>query len=213
MRYAKIKRRIWIGFWSALAASAWSDAGFRFVKYAFSQEWLSSFVEISFALNSSLSVGKVRSWLLRPFFQKCYNMIQDLKVNNRTVKVNEDTIKALKKEAECLYEKLERRVQRELNWVVVIGLFSAFLSLVVLLTGVPAGGVICYIPILFCPVAVYVFDVFVEYRIISNEFEASCERCIEREEVERETAMDSEIAQILHKLDARPPMEIVTDID
>ena len=140
-------------------------------------------------------------------------MIQDLKVNNQTIKVDEGSIEALKKEAESLYAKLERRVQRELNWVVVIGLFFAFLSLVILLTGVPAGGAVCYIPVLFCPVAIYVFDVFVEYKIISNEFEASCERCIEREEVEHEAAIEREIGQILQKLDCRSPMEIVSDND
>lgn len=195
------RSRLWkIAIASILVISVWPIAGYYLIGLSEKHEWLSSFIEIAFALNTSMSVAKVRSILLRPLLQKCYNLLEEVKVTDETKTVNEQTTENLKNEAGEIYAKFERRVMRELNWIVKSGILFAALSVLVLITDCPDWG-IRYVPVLLLPVLIYVMDVFVEYNVVAEEFAASCEKVIENKEVEREKKEKESIEQVMKKLE------------
>ena len=203
MRTAK-KRRCWaIAIFAALGVLMWAVLGFWAVSLSEEHNWLSSFVEISFALNTSLSVAKVRSILIRPLYERFYGMIEEIKLEKGVV--DDKTTNQLKSRADEMYSKFDIRIANELSSIVKSGWIAAIMSLVVLLTDCDTD-LAKFIPILMSPVIAYIIGVSVEYYNVTGEFAAECEQVVEPDEVQRKKLIDKKVSDKLKKNDIPLPI-------
>lgn len=203
MRTAK-KRRCWtIAISAMIGVVIWAFLGILAVSFSKGHNWLSSFVEISFALNTSLSVAKVRSILIRPLYERCYDMIEEIKLEKGIV--DDKTTKQLKSCADELYSKFDIRVANELSIVVKAGWAAAIVSLAILLTDCDPNFA-KFVPILMSPVIAYIIGVLVEYYNITGEFAAKCEQVVEPDEVKRAKLIEKKVADKIRKSEIPLPI-------
>lgn len=203
MRTAKKRRCHTIGLLACIGAVVWAVLGVCAVSLSKQHHWLSSFVEISFALNTSLSVAKVRSILIRPLYERFYDMIEEIRIEKGIV--DDATTNKLKKCADELYSKFDIRIENELSIIVKAGWLAAIVSLFLLLTDCDPGFA-KYVPILMSPVVAYIIGVAVEYYNITGEFAAKCEQVVEPDEVKKAKLIEKMVADKLKKSEIPLPI-------
>lgn len=184
MIVSQILRRSVVWTVAALASLAWCVVTYGLVRHAMSTDWISSFVEIAFALNASLTIDKARKFFLKPFANACYARVQEVKLHAAGT-VSEQTIKDLSASAKSDYERFEARLKKDLCYAIRLGLVCAVGCVFALLIG-SNESLMPFVPWLFLPVIFFAAGVVVEYLGIVTEFSSCCGKLIEDAHVQKE---------------------------
>lgn len=124
-------RRDRILLWSVLAVIGWYFLGSWLTSMSDKHEWLSSFVEIAFALDSSLTIERARLFLLKPFSNCCYRRMEKMRVACGR-DLDDKTTETLTKKAQDLYSRFSSRMASDMQWMPYFGggrgfcIFDAF---------------------------------------------------------------------------------------
>ena len=152
---SQVLRRVGVWAGAGFASLVWCVVTYGLVRHAMSTDWISSFVEIAFALNASLSIDKIRKFFLKPFENSCYGRIQEVRLH-AAEDVSEETIGELSGAAKSAYGRFEMRLQEDLCYVARMGVVFAVACVMVLLIG-SNESLMPFIPWLFLPVVFFAF--------------------------------------------------------
>lgn len=166
------KRVVTILLVAFLATGLWFLLGWWLTSFSKGHCWLSSFVEITFALNTTLFIDKVRALVLRPFDGRCAKRIEALRLQTGAA-VSDAVADTLTEKAGDLRRRLAYRIETEMWWMPYWGVFVAVVSLLVLLTDCPVF-MVKFIPLLLSPVICFFTGAFVEFTDVMGEFGYHC---------------------------------------
>ena len=166
-------RRDRIILWSVLAVLGWYFLGGWLTALSDKHAWLSSFVEIAFALDSSLTIERARSFLLKPFSNCCYRRMEKMRVACGK-DLDDKTTETLTKKAQDLYSRFSSRMAADMQWIPYFGGCLAFVSLMLLLTDCPEGGE-KFVPLCIAPVLCFGVGAVFEFATARREFAFACE--------------------------------------
>ena len=130
-------------------------------------DWLSSFVEIAFALNAAISFEKIRGHLtpLQDMFDKRVNEQQRKYKDQRKY---DRLFKYIKKRLPEIFSEIEHKACCMLNWTVNFARLSCFACIITLLV-YESGRNVMYVPTLIFPCILYcVGDVCVMLMIAND---------------------------------------------
>ena len=112
-------------------------------------DWISSFVEVSIAVNSSLLVTDVRKWFVKTF--RAYNwMFGNIVASRSPILRNDKTLARLRRKMRRLESPFVRRLQTTVRWFAVICFVCIVAGAALLLSNCPKSAYWA-IPLLLWP--------------------------------------------------------------
>lgn len=180
---------------SAAVCAAWGWFGSWLVSLPSEHKWFSSFVEVAFAVNSSLVFEKIRMALLGMLPIHCCREIQRLQ-NKTGGGISEQSVDKLSEKAKQLYRKLEGRlagVSRFISWVAPV---FAIVSMLVLLTDCPKAYY-GFVPLLVTPVILLFTCMLTDVAMVWNEFETVCEDVVEMMKLDQDAAVARQVGTMI----------------
>ena len=155
-----MNKNVWLTLMCGTAVGiVWFFVGRALLLRSEQCEWLSSFVEVAFALNAALTFEKVREWL-NPLRMKFDSGIKEIG-NRYHDKTRKKIIQYVQNHEEEVFDNCERMMRENLNWIVNLARLFAIISVIVLL-GYKRGDYVMYIPCLIIPVVLYWIGTFFE---------------------------------------------------
>ena len=158
---------------SFVASLAWFFMGWWLTNRSANHSWLSSFIEIAFALNTSLAVEKIRTWLIKPFDGYCYARMEKSRVACGG-SMDDKTIGMLAEKARDLHSRFLYRLESEMFWMPYLGVAAAIISAMVLLTDC-SNEYVKFVPLIVVPVLSFAVGALVEFLSVKNEFSIACD--------------------------------------
>lgn len=172
-----MNKRFWIVlFIDFLVGCGWYWIGRAMVLRAGQNEWLSSFIEISIALNSAISFQKVRDWInpMRAIFEYRVKKV----ARQYKDKIQISFFQYVRAHADEVFDSCSDMMRRDLSWVVNLARIVATGSILILLS-YRDGDCVTYIPCLILPFVFYqigtFFEMFTIVEAIDKLFNEACE--------------------------------------
>ena len=144
---------VWMIIVGATVCALWYVFSCWLMSFSDDHDWMSSFVEIAFALNGAITFEKIRGYItpLRGIFDKKLN---EFEKQYKGSKVQNKVLSYVKAHTSMLFEQFEEKAGRMLNWIVNIARVACFMCVVVLFVH-NGGDKVVYIPALLFPCIFY----------------------------------------------------------
>lgn len=163
------RRIVYMLIVSLLAVSLWWIVACWLMSFSNDHEWLSSFVEIAFALNLALTFPKVQDLMLtvkQQILESRFTTISHSKLKGTLDKSIKEVLILL---SSSMLKVYEHRCKSELQFIVKLGYVFAFLSVTILLTDCNEAF-IKFVPMLIMPFIVFKSCLMVESLFSMFEF-------------------------------------------
>ena len=147
------KRFVWMLIVGALACVTWFMFARWLISLSANHDWLSSFVEIAFALNAALTFDKVRDYItpLNSVFEK---KLKEMKAQHKGHRMQRKVLKYVDDNVHIVFAGLKDKTEYLLNWTVNFARMTCFVCVVALLVH-GEGDNVAYIPALAFPSIFY----------------------------------------------------------
>ena len=151
----------------AVLCAVWFRLSYWLISFSNNHDWLSSFVEIAFALNAAITFDKIREYItpLREMFDK---RLDALKEQHKGHRLQEKVLKYVDDNAGVVFAGLKIKAEHMLNWTVNSARVACLACIVALLVH-GDGDNVAYIPTLVVPCIFYcVGDMFLMFVIADD---------------------------------------------
>lgn len=128
----------------------WMFAAIWVMRHSSNHSWLSSFVEIAFALNVAVSIRRIVVECIKPT-QKYVRRKIDEQINSHSKKLAKDVFSELKERADAAFSRFEREELPRLKWCERLSAITAGSAIVMLLGYDEAAQWIIAVPALLLP--------------------------------------------------------------
>lgn len=161
---------LWMVFADVVACALWFMLSHWLISLSSNHDWLSSFVEIAFALNAAITFDKIREYIspLRNMFDK---RLKALKAQHKGHRMQRKVLQYVDDNVDVVFEELKGKAKHMLNWIVNFARTACFACVVALLVHSERDNVI-YIPALVFPCIFYCIGNLFLMFVIADEIVA-----------------------------------------
>ena len=166
----------------AVFCAVWFGFSYWLISFSDNHDWLSSFVEIAFALNAAMTFDKIREYItpLREMFDK---RLDALKGQHKGHRLQEKVLKYVDDNAGVVFAGLKIKAGHMLNWIVNFARVACLACIVALLVH-GDGDNVAYIPTLVFPCIFYCVGDMVLMFVIADDIVGLFEDAVKKSGVQ-----------------------------
>lgn len=144
---------MWMIIVSTTFCAIWYVISCWLMSFSHDHDWLSSFVEIAFALNGAITFEKIRGYIM-PFHEVFNKKLKVVEKKYEGCKQQEDVLNYVKAHIPMVFVRLEEKSGEMSKWTVNFARLGCFACIVTLLV-YSEGSNVTYVPILVFPCIFY----------------------------------------------------------